>query len=205
MFRIKVWTNGAPAEERELHRSEIRVGRDPVNDLVLEHPSVSRFHCRVIALGGKAIVEDLDSRNGTTLAGQSVVRLTPMRPGDRLTIGAYQVEVWVASAQAHSGARWVEQQLRTQRAPQRPTLRTPTLAFELPPGALRQPAGPSSWDVLGIPEGTGKEQAKAAYWELVAQYHPDKCAHLGPDLRALAEERTRQLNEAWQSLEPQLR
>jgi DnaJ-domain-containing protein 1 len=41
---------------------------------------------------------------------------------------------------------------------------------------------------------------KRAYFALVAQYHPDKVAQLGPKLRALAQEETRRLIEAWEQI-----
>lgn len=58
--------------------------------------------------------------------------------------------------------------------------------------------------VLGLSGHVTRGQAKKAWRELLVQYHPDKVAHLAPEFRALAEEKTRALNEAWASLEPLL-
>lgn len=60
------------------------------------------------------------------------------------------------------------------------------------------------WTLLGILPGTPHAEARRAFHALIAQYHPDKVAHLAPEFRTLAEERTRVLLEAWAHIEPQL-
>lgn len=65
-------------------------------------------------------------------------------------------------------------------------------------------AEPDAWAVLGLAPGTPLAEAKKAWRALLVQYHPDKVAHLAPEFRALAEAKTRELNEAWSVLEPKL-
>jgi len=60
------------------------------------------------------------------------------------------------------------------------------------------------WKVLGIPRGTSKDEARRAFRALVAQYHPDKVAHLAPEFQELAERKTRELLQAWEQLEQSL-
>jgi DnaJ-domain-containing protein 1 len=55
--------------------------------------------------------------------------------------------------------------------------------------------------VLGIAPGTPKDEARKAFRALIAQYHPDKVAHLAPEFHALAERRTREILEAWAEVE----
>jgi len=71
-----------------------------------------------------------------------------------------------------------------------------------PPKSSSLPADP--WKLLGILPGTPLAEAKKAFRVLVAQYHPDKVAHLAPEFRELAERRTRQILEAWEKLEKEL-
>jgi DnaJ-domain-containing protein 1 len=59
--------------------------------------------------------------------------------------------------------------------------------------------------VLGVPPGSPLPEVKRAYLALVAQYHPDKVAALGPKLQALAQEETRRLIEAWEWVRKQAR
>ena len=42
------------------------IGRSPNNNLVLDSPSVSRWHAQVVHTGEHYAVEDLDSSNGTS-------------------------------------------------------------------------------------------------------------------------------------------
>lgn len=49
-----------------------RIGRTSDNDLVLDSPTVSSTHARIVALGGLVEVVDLDSTNGTRVNGRAV-------------------------------------------------------------------------------------------------------------------------------------
>ena len=52
-----------------------------------------------------------------------------------------------------------------------------------------------------LEESVTFEHVRSAYRELVKGYHPDKVAHLGPDLRRVAEARTKEINCAYRVLE----
>lgn len=54
------------------------------------------------------------------------------------------------------------------------------------------------YEVLGVKEGTSKEEIKKAYRELAKKYHPDQYG-TNP-LKDLAEEKMRELNEAYEYL-----
>lgn len=59
-------------------------------------------------------------------------------------------------------------------------------------------SGADAWyRVLGVPENASREQIAEAYKRMISQYHPDKVAHLGHDLRALAETKSKQINAAY--------
>jgi DnaJ-domain-containing protein 1 len=59
---------------------------------------------------------------------------------------------------------------------------------------------PSAWEILGVAPGAPLAEVRKAYLTLIAQYHPDKVAQLGPKLQALALEETRRLNQAFDAL-----
>lgn len=72
-------------------RGGLRVGRVPGNDLVLNHPLVSRQHMRVTWRDGAFWVEDLGSSNGTRLGDRRLEPNTPERlnPGDAVRVGPF--------------------------------------------------------------------------------------------------------------------
>lgn len=55
-------------------------------------------------------------------------------------------------------------------------------------------------EILGLIPGASAEEIKSAYRKLSMQYHPDKVAHLGEEFRRVAEEKMKELNEAYQHL-----
>lgn len=51
--------------------------------------------------------------------------------------------------------------------------------------------------VLGVPQSASEDQVKTAYRSLIQKYHPDKLANLGEEFQAIAEARTKEINEAY--------
>lgn len=54
------------------------------------------------------------------------------------------------------------------------------------------------WRILGLSGDISKEDIKSAYRKAINEYHPDKVACLGPELRMLAEKKAKEINEAYQ-------
>jgi DNA-binding winged helix-turn-helix (wHTH) protein len=63
------------------------IGRDPDATVRIDHSLVSRRHARVSVEGDRALLEDLESRNGTFLNGRRVESPTPLHDGDVLGLG----------------------------------------------------------------------------------------------------------------------
>jgi DnaJ like chaperone protein len=55
------------------------------------------------------------------------------------------------------------------------------------------------YEVLEIKPDSSYEEIKAAYRKLMKEYHPDKVATLGKDLKALAESKTKEISEAYET------
>ena len=51
--------------------------------------------------------------------------------------------------------------------------------------------------ILEVAESSDKDQITAAYKQKIGQHHPDKVATLGQELRALAEQKCKQINMAY--------
>ena len=71
---------------------EITLGRANTNGIALEDTYVSTVHARIFRTNGTYFIEDLASRNGSTLNGQAIVATTAMVPGDRLQLGGTMME-----------------------------------------------------------------------------------------------------------------
>lgn len=56
------------------------------------------------------------------------------------------------------------------------------------------------WRILGLSGNICKQDIKNAYRKAINEYHPDKVASLGPELRALAEKKAKEINGAYQFL-----
>jgi len=69
---------------------------------------------------------------------------------------------------------------------------------EASPAANNQIKDPH--DVLQISRGASQEEIKTAYKKLAGKYHPDKVLHLGEEFQSLAEERFKEIQDAYQKL-----
>ena len=58
----------------------------------------------------------------------------------------------------------------------------------------------SDYKILGLDSSETDNEVKKTYRKMAAKYHPDKVAHLGEDLKNLAEEKFKALNDAYQNI-----
>ncbi len=93
--------SGAPVAEISLEAPAVVVGRMGA-DLALDSPVVSRRHAafRRRPDGGHD-VEDLGSMNGTFVGGRRVARRHPLRAGDVVLVGPYEIVYRGGSAAVH--------------------------------------------------------------------------------------------------------
>ena len=87
----------------DVQNESTTVGRIEGNDLVLNHPSVSRRHARIDRRGGTFWVIDLKSTNGVKVNGTAVGE-SQILPGDKISIGSVELEIKPAPAVDFSAA-----------------------------------------------------------------------------------------------------
>ncbi|MBZ4331164.1 FHA domain-containing protein [Corallococcus sp. AS-1-12] len=88
-------------------RDEITIGRQEGNTIRLTERNVSRRHARLVRLNGHVVLEDLGSYNGTRINGERVAGQLPLKEGDLIQIGDYDLALQVegaANASAPTGA-----------------------------------------------------------------------------------------------------
>ena len=73
-------------------------------------------------------------------------------------------------------------------------------ASHQPPPAADDNPPPGPHEVLGVPPDASTAEIKTAYRKRVAQYHPDKVAHLGDEFQQLAEKRFKEIQLAFDAL-----
>lgn len=56
---------------------------------------------------------------------------------------------------------------------------------------------PNWWDVLGVPKTAPVQDIRRAFREKISEYHPDKVASLGTEIRELAERKCKEINLAY--------
>jgi DNA-binding winged helix-turn-helix (wHTH) protein len=71
-----------------LHDGGNVVGRDPAVDVRLDSPSVSRRHSRIAIAEDRITIEDLGSKNGTTVNEAPVTGAMALHDGDRVMFGS---------------------------------------------------------------------------------------------------------------------
>ena len=85
-FRLK-WTGGRVT----LEEGEHMIGRDPDAEIFLDSAGVSRQHARIRIAAGRATIEDLGSKNGTSVGDQRVEGPTTLADGDIIGIGSVKL------------------------------------------------------------------------------------------------------------------
>ena len=70
-----------------LEGESISIGRDASNGVHINDAEVSRRHARLQFQGGKYVIEDVGSTNGTHVNGQRLSSAYVLRPGDIVSFG----------------------------------------------------------------------------------------------------------------------
>lgn len=86
-FRLILLSGSGAGTEYPLEKTEIFLGREMSNDVVVNDPEVSRQHARLVLTGNTYAIEDSGSTNGTFLRGQRLTGPVLLNPGEVITIG----------------------------------------------------------------------------------------------------------------------
>ncbi|MCK5688400.1 J domain-containing protein [Myxococcota bacterium] len=63
-----------------------------------------------------------------------------------------------------------------------------------------RPSENNPYKILGLDSSTSMEEIKQAWQTKIRQYHPDLLQNAAPEILSLAEERTKEINEAYSTL-----
>src|SRR5271167_1469598 len=92
MAKLSLMFENKLVKEVPIGARPVCIGRSPDNDLPVDNLAVSTHHARVYYEGGRLVVEDLDSLNGTFVNDLRVERAT-LHDGDSIWIGKHHIKV----------------------------------------------------------------------------------------------------------------
>lgn len=82
--------SGKESETISITKDPVVIGRMSTNDVVLSDPNVSRRHAELRRAGGRWLLVDLGSTNGTSVNGK-LAREHELNDGDRLMFGSTKI------------------------------------------------------------------------------------------------------------------
>jgi adenylate cyclase len=85
----------------ELNKAVTTVGRGHANDLVLNDPSISRFHAVFKVNGHGVLIADRGSTNGVVLNGRRISQESALNSGDIVRLGGYELRLEDANGNAN--------------------------------------------------------------------------------------------------------
>jgi len=86
-YQLVMRTGPNPGATYSLDVDNITIGRDPSNTIPINDPEISRYHARMIAQGGKIVLEDNGSTNGTSVNGHRIAGPHVLKSGEMVSLG----------------------------------------------------------------------------------------------------------------------
>ena len=90
MPKVIVSIDGVVIKEVQLTKDRTTLGRRPYNDIVIDNLAVSGEHAVIQIADGEAVLEDLNSTNGTYINGKAIKK-QPLQNNDSIEIGKYKI------------------------------------------------------------------------------------------------------------------
>ena len=92
MAKLSLMFDNKLVKEVPVGSRPVTIGRAPDNDLSVDNLAVSSYHAKIFFEGGRMVIEDLNSLNGTFVNDLRVERAT-LHDGDKVHIGKHIVKV----------------------------------------------------------------------------------------------------------------
>lgn len=93
-FQLIMRTGPTPGATFTLEGDQLNIGRDSSNEVVINDAEISRHHARLTFQGGKYVLEDLGSTNGTFVNGQRLAGPRVLKAGEVVSFGEQIVLVF---------------------------------------------------------------------------------------------------------------
>jgi pSer/pThr/pTyr-binding forkhead associated (FHA) protein len=96
-YQLIMRSGPTPGAAFTLEGDQITIGRDSTNGITINDAEISRRHARLTFQGGKYILEDLGSTNGTFVNGQRLAGPRVLKTGEVVSFGEQIVLVFEAT------------------------------------------------------------------------------------------------------------
>ena len=137
MPRLVVISKGAPASTHELGDAWATVGRADGNVFQIVEPSISGRHCEVRFQNGELMVRDLQSTNGTFIAGRQITEGV-LKSGETLRLGDVEIRFEHTGEPPSHGTSFITKMLMQSGTGQKASASPPPAPT---PAAASEPAG----------------------------------------------------------------
>jgi pSer/pThr/pTyr-binding forkhead associated (FHA) protein len=115
-FQFVMRSGPTPGSVYSLEGDQLVIGRDASSGVAINDAEVSRKHARLTFQGGKYVIEDLGSTNGTFVNGQRVTSSVVLKSGDVVGLGE-QIVLLYEALSADAGATMIGRKAPARPAP----------------------------------------------------------------------------------------
>ncbi len=98
LYQFVMRSGPTPGATFSLEGDQLIIGRDSSSAITINDAEVSRKHARLNFQGGKYVIEDLGSTNGTFVNGQRLISAVVLKSGDVVSLGEQIVLMYEALA-----------------------------------------------------------------------------------------------------------
>lgn len=153
-FQLTMRSGPNPGTVYALDSDQIGIGRDSTNEIPVNDAEVSRRHARLTFQGGKYVLEDMGSTNGTFVNGQRLSGPRVLKSGEVISLGEQIVFVYEA-VDSDPGATMVSpRQVPAARPVTTPPPPPPSYAGQVP-ASQPEVVGPRKLNPVPIAIGVG--------------------------------------------------
>ena len=86
-YQLVIRKGPNPGETYPLDTDLMSIGRDPSNTVAVNDPEISRQHAKMFLQGGKIVIEDSGSTNGTAINGTRISGPHVLKSGEMISLG----------------------------------------------------------------------------------------------------------------------
>jgi pSer/pThr/pTyr-binding forkhead associated (FHA) protein len=154
-YQLTMRSGPNPGTVFTLEGEQLSIGRDSSNEISINDAEVSRRHARLTFQGGKYVIEDLGSTNGTYVNGQRLTGQRVLKSGEVVSLGE-QIQLVYEAVDADPGATMVSSRKAPEpRAAAAPPPAPQAYAGQVPASAPEADTGAKKTNPLPIVIGVG--------------------------------------------------